>query len=284
MSYSKDITVVIEKTNHDGIGNVLKGFISCYSVHENTVIECNPDYVYGNYDSILVDKHIYKYDPLVKPEYAYTSRLVVTREEEINGQQNIVNEYTQTNGCGNHLLNCHFFSNYVVDYNYNPDLLIDLLKCRVWNTIDKIQFNPIIHDEVLKTCNIIPFKTENVLGISIRTWKCHHELNVIIERKYDPDLYKSTITSVIINNPKIDTIILSVDNPDYITEYSNFLLDFNKKVLLLTKPSHINELQFALIKAKVLSKCNFFIGSRISTFSELVFWFSKCKIKVFPIG
>jgi len=284
MSYSKDITVVIEKTNHDGIGNVLKGFISCYSVHENTVIECNPDYVYGNYDSILDDKHIYKYDPLVKHEYAYTSRLVVTREEEINGQQNIVNEYTQTNGCGNHLLNCQFFSNYVVDYNYNPDLLIDLLKYRVWNTIDKIQFNPIIHDEILKTCNIIPFKTENVLGISIRTWKCHHELNVVIERKYDAELYKSTITSVIINNPKIDTIILSVDNPDYITEYSNFLLDFNKKVLLLTKPSHINELQFALIKAKVLSKCNFFIGSRISTFSELVFWFSKCKIKVFPIG
>lgn len=109
MSYSKDITVVIEKTNHDGIGNVLKGFISCYSVHENTVIECNPDYVYGNYDSILDDKHIYKSDPLVKPEYAYTSRLVVTRDEEVNGQQNIVNEYTQTNGCGNHLLNCHFF-------------------------------------------------------------------------------------------------------------------------------------------------------------------------------
>lgn len=177
-----------------------------------------------------------------------------------------------------------FFSNYVIDYNYNPDLLIDILKQRVCNTIDKIQFKPIIHDEVSKTCNIIPFKEKNVLGISIRTWKCHHEINSKIDRKYDPELYKSTITSVLINNLNIDTIILSVDNPDYITEYSNFLLDFNKKVLLLTKPSHINELQFALIKAKVLSKCNFFIGSRVSTFSELVFWFSKCMIKVFPIG
>jgi hypothetical protein len=281
MSYNSDMLVVIKKTFLDGIGNVLKGFITCLSVHAKTVIECNPDYVFGNYDTILEDEFIYKPDENIIPEYAYTSRLVVTREEEWSGQQNIVNEYTQTNGCGNPILNDKFFSNYLIDSNYDPSLLIDKLKMRIINTISKIKFKPIIWEEVNNITSNINYSNNNVLGISIRTWKCHHESD--INKKYSADEYKNQIANLINNNPTIDTVILSLDNHDYLEEYVEHLVKFPVKIYLLKKASHINELQFALIKTLVLSKSHFLIGSRISTFTELIFWFSECKIKVTPI-
>jgi hypothetical protein len=43
----------------DGIGNVLKGFITASGISNNVVIECNPTYMYGNYDTILDDRHIF---------------------------------------------------------------------------------------------------------------------------------------------------------------------------------------------------------------------------------
>ena len=43
-----------------GIGNVLKNLISALGVNDDTVIECYDDYVYGNYNTILDDKFIYK--------------------------------------------------------------------------------------------------------------------------------------------------------------------------------------------------------------------------------
>jgi len=54
-------------------------------------------------------------------------------------------------------------------------------------------------------------------------------------------------------------------------------------LVILSKENSINDLQFAIIKIILLSKCNYFIANRISSFSELVFWFSKCNIKVFPL-
>jgi SpoVK/Ycf46/Vps4 family AAA+-type ATPase len=41
-----------------GIGNTLKGFISGLTVNPNTKIECNPNYILGNFDTILDQKYI----------------------------------------------------------------------------------------------------------------------------------------------------------------------------------------------------------------------------------
>ena len=36
-----------------GIGNTLKGFISGLSINPNTKIECNQNYILGNFDTVI---------------------------------------------------------------------------------------------------------------------------------------------------------------------------------------------------------------------------------------
>jgi hypothetical protein len=102
-----DYQIVIRKSYVDGIGNVFKGFISALGLQDDVVIECNPNYIYGVYDTILDDKFIFK-NKGHKIEYFYTSRLLVQKcEEDI--QENVYNEFQRTDGCQNPNLN-HFFS------------------------------------------------------------------------------------------------------------------------------------------------------------------------------
>ena len=113
------------------------------------------------------------------------------------------------------------------------------------------------------------------MGISIRTWKSHHE--GIIDRPYDIDTYMNKITEVLQEN-KILSIIISIDNEDYLSPYLEL-----PNVIVLHKPSHFNDIQFAVYKMLVLSHTNHFIGNRMSTFTELVFWFSKHNTKVYTV-
>jgi len=55
------------------------------------------------------------------------------------------------------------------------------------------------------------------------------------------------------------------------------------RCIVLDKSDSMNDIQYAIIKALTLSHCNYFIGNRISTFSELVFWFSKFHTKVYTV-
>jgi len=54
-----NIEFVIKKPICDGIGNVLKSYITALSANENSTIDCNSDYVFGIYNTVLDDKHIY---------------------------------------------------------------------------------------------------------------------------------------------------------------------------------------------------------------------------------
>lgn len=118
------------------------------------------------------------------------------------------------------------------------------------------------------------------MAISVRSWTAKHEHNV--DRKYDPQVYKDTISSVLKQNENINTVILSVDNSILEQEYIDFLDSFQVKVILLHE-EELNPLQHALMKLMVLSKCHYFICSRNSTFSEMVFWFGKCGQNVHPL-
>ena len=89
--------------------------------------------------------------------------------------------------------------------------------------------------------------------------------------------YMNKITEVLQEN-KILSIIISIDNEDYLSPYLEL-----PNVIVLHKPSHFNDIQFAVYKMLVLSRTNYFIGNRMSTFTELVFWFSKHNTKVYPV-
>jgi hypothetical protein len=272
-----DIQFVIKKPICDGIGNVIKSFITAYSVNDNSKIDCNSEYLLGVYDTVLDERHIYKENPNITPKYMYTSRLLVLPEEE-NEQAHIFSaENYEVNGCGNNDYNYLYSFQRLIDYNYDPDRICERVKQRIIGTIEKIRFLPFIENLVLENIKNI---SENTLAISIRTWKCFHETN--INREYSPDIYKEKISDVILSvNP--DKIIISFDNHNYEEEYISFLNSFNIPIFVLNKETDTNELQHAFIKMLSLSNCRYFIGNRVSTFSELVWWFSKCQIKVFPL-
>jgi len=272
-----DIQFVIKKPICDGIGNVIKSFITAYSVNANSKIDCNSDYLLGVYDTVLDERHIYKENPNITPKYMYTSRLLVLPEEE-NEQQHIFSaENYEVNGCGNNDYNYLYSFQRLIDYNYDPDRICKRVKKRIIGAIEKIKFLPFIENKVLENIKTI---SENTLAISIRTWKCFHETN--INREYNSEVYKEKIRDVILAvNP--DKILISFDNHDYEEEYISFLNSFNIPIVILNKETDTNDLQHAFIKMLSLSSCRYFIGNRISTFSELVWWFSKCQIKVFPL-
>lgn len=243
----------------------MKGFLSALSVNPETKIECNPDYTLGKYDTVLDSRHIYQggvYEPF------YTCRLLVLRDEE-DEQENIYNEFQYTNGCGNSNLNHHYSFTKLIDWNYDVSRISAQVKHRILRTIDSLHFQP----HILKAVDeyVSQFHTGKTLGISVRTWKAKHEQN--IDRPYDFQTYANAIRHHL---QSVSTVVLSVDNEDVLQEYLDLLQD--KHVIVLRHND--NETQTAFIKMLTLAKCDIFVGNRISTFSELVFWFSRCNIQV----
>lgn len=261
---------VIRKTNCDGIGNVMKGFLSALSVNPDSVIECNPSYSLGRYDTVLDPKHIYTGGPRMD---FYTCRLLVLRSEE-EEQQTILNEFQYTNGCGNPMLNHHYSNHVLIDWNYDPSRISPRIQERILRTIETIRFQPHILDRV--SAYTSHFQPGRVLGISVRTWKASHEHN--IDRPYNRQTYLNAIAPYL---PDCSTVVLSVDNESVLPEYMDALQ--HKHVLVLRHDETENDTQHAFIKMLVLSKCDVFVGNRISTFSELVFWFGGCKHQVIPV-
>ena len=270
--------LVIRKNYWAGIGNMLKGFISASSISDNVLIENNPEYVLGQYDSILEDKHIFKGYSDKPIETVHTCRFLILKEEE-QFQKNIVNELNNYDNLDNPKFNHYFSPITQIDWSYDPFLVHPIVIKRIFNTIDKIQFTPFI----LKIVDLIynSFKNDTTLGLSVRTWKASHEHN--INRPYSFETYTSKIDEVLSKNTSINKIVLSLDNPDYISEYESYFKSKNLSYLILNKNEQINDLQYAIIKVLILAKCNYFIGNRISTFSELVFWFSKHQTKVYTV-
>ena len=78
-------------------------------------------------------------------------------------------------------------------------------------------------------------------------------------------------------------IVISIDNHTILDKYIELFNERNIETIVLNKTENINDIQYAIIKALVLAKCNFCIGNRISTFSELIFWFSKHETIMYPV-
>jgi hypothetical protein len=276
-----DPVYVITKSNVDGIGNVMKGFISAFSVHTNSKIECNPSYMYGRYDTVLDSPHIYgEGDTKQSREDFYTCRLLLLRSEE-SDQQHIYNEFQYTNGCGNQRLNeKHGFSmSRLIDWNYDTSRLCEAVKSRILGTISRIKFLPVITDAVetiLKQS--LPGKS---LGVAVRTWKGAHEKG--IDRPYNSETYRKAIVSAMLQMPQITTVYLSVDNETVLAEYCQFLSQLGLKVVYLGRDESWNAIQHAFINMLVLSRCDCLVGNRISTYTELSYWFSGLKLQVIPV-
>ena len=122
-------------------------------------------------------------------------------------------------------------------------------------------------------------KKENSLAITVRTWKASHEKN--INRPYNFNDFKNMIIDIC-NNNKVDIIYISIDNMEYIEEYIDLLKTLNQDYIILNNTS-LNHIQNSLYKLLILSHCTYLIGNRISTYTELIFWFSNLKIIPFVL-
>jgi hypothetical protein len=263
-----------------GIGNILKCLISALSVNDNTVIECDPLYVYGKYDTVLHPRFIFNKNirDRYKYEKVYTCRLLILKSEE-NLQNDLPSEELSMNGLNNPAFHHLFSFTTRIDWNYDPMLLHNNVKQRIFNIIDKITFTDQVYDEVLK--NYTYFNGNNILGISVRTWTALHEIN--IARSYSFEAYKSQMDTVITKHGPISHIIFSIDNIEFIGPYIEYFNRHSITYTVISKHDGINNIQYAVSKMLTLSSCHYVIGNRISTFTELIYWFGKCRPRIYTV-
>jgi len=263
----------IPVTDVAGIGNTLKGFISALSLTNDVCIVPNKNAMLGDYTMVLDASHIGSKDGR---ESFSTCRFLVLKYEE-NEQRNLNNEFSNYNtpDMDNRLFWYLFSTRSMIDWYYDRTLICDHVFNRIMSAIDKIKWGQLIIDEVNKYKDHIPPST---LGVSVRSWTAPHERN--INRPYSSSVYIDAIRNTL-NNNNIECIFMSYDNTN-IKYHFNEVLN-GKHVIEYIKPVNISELQYAVIKMLLLSKCNYFICNRISTYSELVFWFSRCKQRVVPL-
>jgi hypothetical protein len=264
-----------------GIGNTLKGFISGLSINKNTKIECNSNYILGNFDTVLDEKYILK--EIDKQKFTIepfsSCRWLILKEEE-NIQKDLPYEYSNYNSVDlNNIKYKHMFTPKVtIDHYYDKTLIHYDVYNRFMKVIKSISFKPIIYNEVDKY-NI---DFESSLGISVRTWTASHEHG--INRKYSFEIYKNAIIEILSKNQHIKTIVLSLDNEMVESQYLELLNKYpNITKIIIYRETEVNHLQYVIIKMLLLSKCCYFVCNRISTFSELVYWFSECKQQVIPL-
>jgi hypothetical protein len=283
------LNVAIRTVKGCGIGNILKGFISFLSLNENTKMLYDNDYLLGDYQNIFDKKHIIDKNNDTSENYSmlFSWRFLILKDEE-NTQPHLNNELKDFNFSID--INNYFktkFNNQIdlfsesvaIDSFYCRKLISDNVYERIMKGIKRIEWNETIVKELNNfVCNIkFP-----MLGISVRTWEGSHENGVTNYRKYNFNDYKLAIEKIINNKDNIvNSIYISYDNDKVEPHFLELLKNFN--VIKYKKTKFITELQYVTIKMLILSKCDLFICNRISTFSELVYWFNGCNQTVIDL-
>ena len=270
------VVVKITPKEGEGISNTLKCFITALSINDKTYLESN-DYELGNFDTVLHNKFIFKQtNEQVVPFHTWRW-LILKKEESL--QENIPDSFFDGKLVLNDNKYKHLFTGKVcIDGNFDKSLIHPVVYHRIMSAICSIQFKPMIY----KIINKYDIDFQTSLGISVRTWKASHEKNV--KRKYDFKEYKKSIVNVL--SPNIKTIVLSIDNDSPIIEnsYVRLIKSISPAQIIIYRETDVNHLQYVMIKLLLLSKCGILIGNKLSTFTELTFWFSGCNQEVISVG
>lgn len=282
--------LLITGYEHDrlGIGNVLKCLITALSINNDVKIRCAPDYMYGTYDAILDERFIYKEADSEEARKEAKKEVVPVStcrfnllyyEDEI--QEDIPNEEISIGPIHQTLFHWYFSKKKRIDWCYDPALVHPHVRARILSSLDKIQWKAIV-PETVETWHQA-FASRVSLGVSIRTWTAPHENGV--QRPYASEVYKETIARAVADHPEIQTFVLSLDREEYLAEYVRYLSTTypSRSLVILSPLPHLAPIQYAVTKAFTLARCSYFIGNRISTFSELVYWFGRCRPIVYPV-
>jgi len=166
-------------------------------------------------------------------------------------------------------------------YENTPKYFID----KYLKSVEKLKINPDIEDRV----NDFTSGWEDVIGLHVRSW--YNERSVLHNNKIFEEEIKN------LSNDR--RIFLCSDNSDVINyfkqKYSNRIIvypqDFHLQSPQLmhlldsldNSGTVIEDLQFVVngfIDSLILSKCSTIVGTYGSTFTEVAWWFSRCKSNV----
>lgn len=144
------------------------------------------------------------------------------------------------------------------------------------NKIIKIIDQFIIKKEIQSVLDQYNFKNTN--ACHIRTWwstyhKEYDDWSKFLKSKSNLD-YLSNFEKIISNTN--EKIFVACD--DY--NFKNYLKMKYKNIITYERNEIFNDVQNDFIEVQLLSKCNILYGTKLSTFSEMSWWFSRCNQKV----
>jgi len=196
-------------------------------------------------------------------------------------QEDLPNEETVISPIHPTLFHWYFSKKKRIDWHYDPLKVHPLVRARIFSAMDKIRWKPILW-ETVETWHTA-FASRVSLGISVRTWTAPHEQH--IQRAYRAEVYFEAIAKAVKEHPEIQTFVLSVDQVSHLGDYITHLSTNypSRSIVVLSSLPHLNPIQYAVTKAFTLARCHYVIGNRISTFTELIYWFGRCQPVVYPV-
>tara|TARA_B000000557_G_C20763273_1_gene438324 strand:- start:236 stop:1018 length:783 start_codon:yes stop_codon:yes gene_type:complete len=235
----------VTMSTHGGLSNRIKNLLSAMSKHENINTTSH------------IDSYIFPFLTKVTSEinqYPPNWRLEVLAEEE------------------------KYIKNYkTIDllYEKTPQYFID----KYLHQIKKLKIN----SEIINIVDQFSLNWDNMIGVHIRTWP-----GVDRSKWHSNSLFEKEIEKL----PKNMKIFLCSDSSEVIsyfkTKYQDRIITYNQKLHKVPSSSwndnvNFNDFQLVVdgfIDNLLLSKCSIIIGTWGSTFSEIAWWFGKCKSKV----
>lgn len=265
-----------------GLCNVLKSFITALSIDESTNILPRLDTHFdADYREILDDKHICH-----NPDEFYHSfvsaRLLILKSEE-EDQIDLINDAKvlgNSPDIQNPLLE-HLFSKKTIDWFQERNLICEKVFNRIQKGIKQICWRPEVLSEVERIASQF---IHPVLTVQIRTWTHKFDpKNILtiqdgVKRQQDFETQKNAIE---IFAPSCKTIFLTSDNDSVLPQYLDAFKDYH--IVTQQQPSDKTQMQYSAATMLLGAKSDYLVCSRLSTFSECMWWFGKCNAKVIPV-
>ena len=271
--------------NNIGLCNLLKTVLSVYNIVEDLGLE--QKFIHKN----ICDA----FKELFKNEIIYEQNTDKFKLLYINEQNSI----KSLNNSDNIILNgWRLYNKNFIDIPVFKSVNGDIFPDNIENSID-FKYNNIpttikdeylqllkkleINDNINNVINRITSKYQEFLSVHIRTWKTFGSLedNRSDLPRYNHYLKNRDYFIEYINKSNYKDVFISTDNKDeiqYIIKNIN-----NKNIFFTERNENLSNLQNDFIDIIILSKGKEIIGSFISTFTEMAWWYSNCNKNIIII-
>ena len=175
-----------------------------------------------------------------------------------------------------------------IDLNYDNARVADSTRASFVAAFKRVPFTAAVHELVARHAPFLGAR--RTLCVSVRTWKAPHERGV--HRPYNAEAYEAAIKTEA-SRTQYANAVLAVDEDGVAPRYMELLAHkLQLPTLLLNNgrdrrcdafPPSATPEQCAAAKALLLSAGATLIGSRESSFTEVVYWLSGCAIRVVPL-